>query len=171
MTVNEFLSQGWTCENIVIETETGMTVDVVAATGVYTRAAGDFRTTVFVGDKITFTGFAAGGNNGEKTISAVGELTITTSDIAGLVNVTNDTGVAFIVTNKLVQTGLYLVGRVDPVTASKTVNLVDGSTTRWATILSAAPLDVGSTPIRMDTSIRLVSAADIASLNILYKKV
>ncbi len=171
MTIDEFVSQGWTAENIVIETETGMTVDVVAATGVYTRAAGDFRTTVFVGDSVTWSGFAAGGNNGEKTVSAVTELTVTTSDIAGLVNVTNDAGTSYIVTDKLVQTGRYLVGRVHSVTAAKTVNLVDGTTTKWATILSATPLDVGSTPIRMSTSIRLVSAADIASLNILYKRV
>ncbi len=171
MTIDEFVSQGWTAENIVIETDSAIECDVVAATGVFTRTAGDWSAKVSVGDKVTFTGFAAGGNNGEKTVSAVGVLTLTTSDISGLVNVTNDSGVGYIVTNKLIQTGRYLVGRVHSVTASKTVSLLDGTTTKWATILSAAPLDVGSTPIRMSTSIRLVSAADIASLNILYKRV
>lgn len=64
-------------------------IDVVAGAGTFTRASGSFVDDGFkVGHSVTFSGFANGGNNATKTITAVTALVITVGDTSGLVNET-----------------------------------------------------------------------------------
>lgn len=73
---------------------TGLTVDVDATGKTFTRSAGSWVTDgVKVGDKITFGGFAAAGNNGTFVVSAVTDLVVTCATATGLVDVTDDTDV------------------------------------------------------------------------------
>lgn len=73
---------------------TGLTVDVDATAKTFTRSAGSFVTDgVKVGDRITFGGFTAAGNNGEFVVSAVEALVVTCATATGLVDVTDDTEV------------------------------------------------------------------------------
>ena len=80
------------------------TVDATAKT--FTVAAADFVTSgVAVGDKIVTTGFAAAGNNGTFTVSAVAATIITCATATGLVNVTGDTDVAITTTRYYLKQG------------------------------------------------------------------
>lgn len=74
-----------------------MTCSVVASTGTVTRSSGNFLTDgVAVGHTFYFYGFASAGNNGYFTIAAVTATTVTVTDNTGMVNVTDDLGVYFI---------------------------------------------------------------------------
>jgi hypothetical protein len=67
----------------------GVQIDVVAASGTFTRASGSFITDGFrPGMTVVFSGFTNGGNNATKVISAVTATVITVTSITGLVNET-----------------------------------------------------------------------------------
>jgi hypothetical protein len=71
-----------------------VTVDEVA--GTFTRAAGSWLLEgVQVGDVLTFSGFAAAGNNGTFVVSAVSALVATFSTATGIVAVAGDTGISY----------------------------------------------------------------------------
>jgi len=64
-----------------------LTIDVVAASGTFTRSSGSFITDGFVpGQTIVTSGFTNGGNNTSKVISTVTALVITVTSVTGLVN-------------------------------------------------------------------------------------
>ncbi len=66
-------------------------IDVVAASGTYTRTAGSYLTDGFVaGQTVTFSGFTNGGNNVTKVIQSITATVITVTSITGLVNETGD---------------------------------------------------------------------------------
>lgn len=86
---------------------TGLTVTVVAGTTkTFTVAGYDFVAAgVAVGDKIVTTGFAAAGNNGTFTVSAVEATKITCATATGLEAVTDDTDVAITTTRYYLKQG------------------------------------------------------------------
>ena len=64
-------------------------INVVATSGYFTRLSGSFFTDGFaVGMTVTFSGFANGGNNVTKVIGAITALTLTVTDVTGLVTET-----------------------------------------------------------------------------------
>jgi hypothetical protein len=74
---------------------TGLSATVDATDKTITVALASFITSgVKVGDKITTTGFEAAGNNGTFVVSNVAATVLTIATATGLVNVTDDTGVA-----------------------------------------------------------------------------
>lgn len=69
----------------------GIQIDVVAATGTFTRTTGDFLADGFVvGETIVTRGFTNGGNNTTKVIQSVVALVITVTDVTGLADETGD---------------------------------------------------------------------------------
>ena len=67
----------------------GVQIDVVAASGTFTRVSGDFLADGFEpGCRISTTGFTNGGNNTTKTIDTVTATVITVTDNSGLVDET-----------------------------------------------------------------------------------
>jgi len=86
---------------------TGLTVDVVATAKTFTRSTGSWITDgVKVGDKITFGGFTASGNNGTFVISAVSALVVTCSTATGLANVTADDAITATTTRQVMRNGV-----------------------------------------------------------------
>lgn len=68
-------------------TETGLSIEVVAADGTYTRSTGSFITAgVKPGDSLTFSGFVEAGNNATKIVASVTATVITVTDNTGLVD-------------------------------------------------------------------------------------
>jgi len=81
------------------------TLDVVASAGTITRGAGSWLTLgVEVGDKIMFTGFSSGGNNGWKEVTAVEALVLTVAE-----TMVDESAVADAVT-LITSTGFITVG-------------------------------------------------------------
>lgn len=73
---------------------TGLTVDVDDVAKTFTRSNGSWITDgVKVGDKITFGGFTATGNNGTFVVSEVSALVVTCATAVGLTTVVDDTEV------------------------------------------------------------------------------
>jgi hypothetical protein len=67
----------------------GVSINVAAGTGTFTRATGSYVTDGFEpGDFVTFSGFANGGNNVTKVIASVTATAITVTSTSGLVNET-----------------------------------------------------------------------------------
>lgn len=74
------------------DTGTGaLTINVVAATGTFTRTTGNYLTAGFLpGQSITPSGFTNGGNNAAKIIKTVTSTIITVTDVTGLVDESGD---------------------------------------------------------------------------------
>lgn len=159
MTIGEFFSYGWQATKIAFSTIASLTITVVATAKTMERSAGSWITDGFlVGDRVTFTGFAAGGNNSTFEITVLTATIITLGYATGLVDVTDDTDVSAHLGDRVVNNGHSLLGRLRVITSSDDVTLYDDDVAAWDVVDSTAELDLGSTPMYFNTSLRLVCA-------------
>ena len=156
MNISEYFTLGWQAVKVEFLALTGLTVTVVAAAKTMTRDSGSFISDgVVVGDKVTTTGFADGGNNGTFEVTGLAATVLTLANATGLVNVTDDGGVTVHTGDRVVRTGKTLLGRLRVITSSDDVTPYDDTTALWDAVDSTAELDVAMTPFYVETALRL----------------
>lgn len=170
MTPIEFSLQGWAAKKIAFSSIAALTITVAATAKTMTRSAGSWITDdVEVGDKLTFTGFAAGGNNGTFEVTEMTATVLTLGNATGLVDVTNDTPIAAHIGDRLVHAGPSLLGGIRVITVGDDVTPHDSAVALWDAVDSTADLDIGCTPLRCNTSLR-VACTTPAEAWVLYKR-
>ena len=170
----EFLKEadkGYTGTLITGSSTGGLTVTVDATAKTFTITAGAASWAacgLAVGDSVTFTGFADGGNNSTFVATTIVGLVLTCSAAAGLVDVVADGGVTAFVSTKLVYTGAGKLGRLRVETGAITITPKDNTTAIWGTVDSTAELVLCETPLRFNTSLKLTFSAT-GSAYVLYR--
>lgn len=167
----EYLTKGWVAKKVSLTSNGSQTVTVDATAKTMTLDSGTWAALgIEVGDKVTFTGFADGGNNSEFEVTGLASGVATFANATGLADVTDDTGVTALITDKLVLTGSGLLAGVHVVTGSGSIVPQDDMTEIWAAVTDSADFLIGLSPIRFSTSLRIVSAAAVV-IWVLYKEV
>jgi hypothetical protein len=161
MNTVEFMTLGYYATKAVFSTISTLTVSVDATLNTMTRSAGSWITDgIEVGQRVTTTGFASAGNNGTFEVSAVTATVITlidaTDPVSGLVDVTDDTGVSVHIGDLRIVNGPALLGRLRVLTATDNVTPYDDDSAIWDVVTDAAELEIGTTPLRANTSLRVV---------------
>lgn len=163
----EFVLQGWKTKKIENKSSDSQTVTVDADEKTMTLDSGTWASLgVGVGDSITTTGFADGGNNGTFEVTAISDGEATLGNATGLADVSDDSGVTVLVSTKIGLSDSSLVAVIQP-SSGESVTPYDDSTAKWGAV-SDSGLNVSESPIRFQTSFELVVSAE-ATTWIVYK--